>query len=113
MTPGREENRTFADEGQEEYLRWIDDVSPLEPTPLSIFMYGAHWAREQTIAEVLGLLRTNDDQDEFGYSVSYGIAKRLESKLTQNVHPKLTDKPKSEPTVVPKDPSFRWPDDEL
>lgn len=107
--PRAEENRTF----EERLKKEAEDHCCYD-----CFKEGGLWAREQTIAEVLGLLR-GDDAWEFhskhgcsigGYITSvYQWADWLESKLAQSVHQELTD----ESEVKLKNPIYRWPDDEL
>lgn len=66
------------------------------------FNTGARWAREETLREVFGLLRSED----------FKIAQRRETILGES----LTDWLESnliEPIVVMKDPMYRIPDDEL
>lgn len=96
------------------------------------FENGAHWAREETIREVLGLLRSESADTACGmmelefkdsgnqHVCSTDWADWLESKLNSpespdrliqayHVHQELTD----ESEVKLKNPIYRWPDDEL
>ena len=72
------------------------------------FDVGAIWAREETIREILGLLRSGEAALAPAISPR-DFADWLESKLAKSVHPELTN----EAEVKLKDPIFKWPDDTL
>lgn len=73
------------------------------------FSRGAHWAREETIREVMGLLRSESADTACGMM-------ELEFKDSGNQHVCSTDwavwleSKLKEPTVVMKDESFKLPE---
>lgn len=78
----------------------------------------AHWARKETIKEVLGLLSSQPCECSGGKycecgALDFKIASNwIESKLAQSVHLELTDKTESEPKVIMKDEIYKTNGDE-